>query len=112
MWSFGNSVREIENSHGHVIIEEAAATGAAWLFGGLALLVLALWGTGPRSSKLDLPDEAIPAFAVVYFATFAVWASVRSTFTADRRGGQLIRSVIMYWLVKVIIVVQHKREPA
>ena len=90
MWNFGHSVRETERSHNRVVIEETATTGAVWLFGGMALLVLALWLTRPRSSKSTLAEEAVGAFAVIFFAVFALWASVRATYTADRRSGQLI----------------------
>jgi hypothetical protein len=83
MWSFGHSVREIERSHNHVVIEETATTGALWLFGGMALLVLVLWLTRSRSFKSTLAEEAIGAFAVIFFAMFALWASVRATYTAD-----------------------------
>ena len=90
MWSFGHSVREIERSHNRVVIEETATTGTVWLFGGMALLVLVLWLTRPRSSKSTLAEEAVGAFAVIFFAMFALWGSVRATYTADRRSGQLI----------------------
>ena len=90
MWSFGHSVREIEVSRHRVVIEETATTGAVWLFGGMALLVLVLLLTRPRSSKSTLAEEAVGAFALIFFAMFALWASVRATYTADRRSGQLI----------------------
>jgi hypothetical protein len=91
MWSFGHSVREIERSNNHVAIEETATTGGVWVFGGMALLVLVLWLTRPRSSsRLTLAEEAVGAFAVMFFAFLALWASMRSTYTADRLSGQLV----------------------
>src|SRR5215469_15593097 len=90
MWSFGHSVGEIERSHNHVVIEETATTGGVWFFGGMALLVLVLLLTGPRSPKSTLAGEGVGAFAVIFFALFALWASVRATYTADRLSGQLV----------------------
>jgi hypothetical protein len=90
MWSFGHSVREIERSHYRVVIEETATTGVVWLFGGMAFVVLALWLTRPGSSESTLAEKAVGAFAVIFFAMFALWASVRATYTADRHSGQLI----------------------
>jgi multisubunit Na+/H+ antiporter MnhF subunit len=90
MWNFGHSVCEIERSHHRVVIEETATTGAVWFFGGSALLTLLLWMTRPRSSRSTLAEEAVGAFAVLFFALLALYASVRSTYTADRPSGQLI----------------------
>jgi hypothetical protein len=90
MGSFGHSVREIERSHEHVVIEETATTGAVWLFGGIALLVLVFWLTSPRASELSLSGEAAGVCALMFFAFLALWASVRSTYSADRRSGQLV----------------------
>jgi hypothetical protein len=90
MWSLGHSVREIERSHNHVVIEETATTGGVWFFGGMTLLALVLWLTRPRSSELILADEAVGAFAVMFFGFFALWASVQATYTADRLSGQLV----------------------
>jgi hypothetical protein len=90
MWNFGHSVREIEHSHHRVVIEETATTVAVWAFGGMALLVLFLWVTRPRSFRSTPAEEAIGSFAVLYFASLALYASVRSTYTADRPSGQLI----------------------
>jgi hypothetical protein len=90
MWSFGHFVREIERSHTHVVIEETATTGAVWLFGGMTLLVLVFWLTRPRSFESTVADEAVGAFGVMFFAFFVLWASVRSTYTGDRRSGQLL----------------------
>ncbi len=90
MCSFGHSVREIERSHNRVVIEETPTTGGVWVFGGLTLLVVVLWLTGPRLPKSTLADESVGAFAVMFFLFFALWASVRSTFTADRLSGQLV----------------------
>jgi hypothetical protein len=89
MWSLGHSVREIERSHQRVVIEETATTGGVWFFGGSALLTLLLWVTRPRSSRSTLAEEAVGAFAVLFFASLALYASVRSTYTADRPSGQL-----------------------
>jgi hypothetical protein len=90
MWNFGHSVREIERSHGRVVIEETATIGAVWLFGGSALGTLLLWVTRPRSSRATVAEEAVGALAVLFFALLALYASVRSTYTADRPSGQLI----------------------
>lgn len=90
MWNFGHSVREIERSHNHVVIEETATVGGIWLSGGLASLTLVLWLSRPRSTHLRLSEEAVGAFVVVFFASFALWASVRSPYTADRTSGQLV----------------------
>lgn len=90
MWNFGHAVREIERSHNRVVIEETATTGAVWLFSGMASLTLVLWLSRPRSSPLKFSEEAVDAFAFMYFALFALWASVRSTYTADRSNGQLL----------------------
>jgi UDP-N-acetylmuramyl pentapeptide phosphotransferase/UDP-N-acetylglucosamine-1-phosphate transferase len=90
MWSFGHSVREIERSHHHVVIEETATTGGVWLFAGMALLVVVLWLTRPSSFESSLPDDVVGACTVIFFASFALWASVQSTYTADRRSGQLV----------------------
>ena len=101
MWSFGHSVHEIERSHNRVVIEETATTGAVWLFGGLASLTLVLWLSRPRSSQLRLSDEAVGALAVTFFALLALYASVRSTYTADRPSGQLtIERRILFWTVR------------
>ena len=90
MWNLAHSVREIERSHHRVVIEETATIGAVWLFGGLALLTLLLWATRPGTSRSTLAEEAVGAFAVLFFALFALYASVQSTYTADRLSGQLI----------------------
>lgn len=90
MWNLGHSVREVERSHNRVVIEETATTGAVWLFAGLASLTLALWLSRPGSSPLKPSEEAAGAFVVGFFAFFALWASVRSTYTADRSSGQLV----------------------
>ena len=90
MWRFGHSVSEIERSHDHVVIEETSTNGVVWIFGGMTLLVLVLWLTAPRSAESSFSVEAVGAFAVMYFAFFALWASVGSTYTADRRSGQLV----------------------
>ena len=90
MWSLGHSVREIERSHHRVVIEETATTGAVGLFGGFALLTLLLWVTRPGSSRSTLAEEAVGAFSALFFAMFALYASVQSTYTADRLSGQLI----------------------
>jgi hypothetical protein len=90
MRNFGHSVREIEHSHHSVVIEETATSVAVWVFGGLALGTLLLWMTRPRSSRSTLTAEAVGAFTVLLFALFALYASVRSTCTADRPSSQLI----------------------
>jgi multisubunit Na+/H+ antiporter MnhF subunit len=90
MWNFGHSVREIERSHDRVVIEETATIGAVWFFGGSALGTLLLLVTRPRSSRSTVAEEAVGAFAVLFFALLALYASVRSTYTADRPSGQLI----------------------
>jgi hypothetical protein len=90
MWSFGHSVREIERSHHRVVIEESATIGAVLLFGGFALLTLLLWMTRSRSSGATLVEEAPGAFAVLFFALLALYASVRSIYTADRPSRRLI----------------------
>jgi hypothetical protein len=90
MWNFGHSVCEIERSHHRVVIGETATTGAVWFFGGSALLTLLLWVTRPRSSRSPLAEEAVGAFAVSFFALLALYASVQSTYTADRPSSQLI----------------------
>ena len=101
MWSFGHSVREVERSHNRVVVEETATTGAVWFFAGMALLVLALWLTRPRPSKSPLAEEAVGAFAVLFFALFALWASVRATYTADRcRSQLLIERRILFWTLR------------
>jgi hypothetical protein len=76
MWTLGHSVRAIEHSRHRLIIEETATTGAVWMFGGLALLALALWITRPRSFKSTLAEEAVGAIAFMYFSFFALWATV------------------------------------
>ena len=101
MWSFGHSVRAIERSHNRAVIEETATTGAAWFFGGMALLVLMLWLTRPRSHETTLAEEAVGACVVIFFALFALWASVWATYTADRRSGQLvIERRILFWTLR------------
>jgi hypothetical protein len=90
MWNFGHAVREIEHSHHRVVIEEAATSVAVWLFGGLALGTLLLCVIRPRPSRSTLAEEAVGAFAVLFFSLLALYASVRSTYTADRPSGQLI----------------------
>lgn len=101
MWSLGHSVREIERSHYRVVIEETATTGAVWLFAGIAVVVLALWLTRPRSSESTLLEEAVGAFPVILFAMFALWASVRATYTADRQSGQLIiERRVLFWTLR------------
>src|ERR1700760_41025 len=90
MWNFGHEVREIEHSHHRVVIEETATSVAVWLFGGLALGTLLLCVTRPRPSRSTLAEEAVGAFAVFFFSLLALYASVRSTYTADRPSSQLI----------------------
>ncbi|HWA94907.1 MAG TPA: hypothetical protein VG844_09925 [Terracidiphilus sp.] len=83
------------------MIEETATTGAVWFFGAMALLVLALLLTAPKSPRWTVTNEAIGAFAVLFFASFALWASVRATYTADRRSGQLvIERRILFWTAR------------
>jgi UDP-N-acetylmuramyl pentapeptide phosphotransferase/UDP-N-acetylglucosamine-1-phosphate transferase len=72
MWNFGHTVREIERSHNHVVIEETATIGGIWLFGGLALLTLVLWLSRLRQTHLKLSEEAVGAFVIVLFALFAL----------------------------------------
>jgi UDP-N-acetylmuramyl pentapeptide phosphotransferase/UDP-N-acetylglucosamine-1-phosphate transferase len=99
MWSFGHSVREIERSHHHVVIEETATTGGVWIFGGLALVTLSLCLTRPSGSALA--GEAVGAFGVLFFALLALCASVRSAYTADNRSGQLIvERRVLFWTIR------------
>jgi hypothetical protein len=101
MWSFGHSVREVERSHDHVVIEETATTGAVWIFGGLVSLVLLLWLTRPKPTQARPSEEAVGALAVIFFTALALWASVRATYTADRRKGLLvIERRILFWTVR------------
>ena len=58
---------------------------AVWALGTLLLCV-----TRPRPSRSTLAEEAVGAFAVLFFSLLALYASVRSTYTADRPSGQLI----------------------
>jgi hypothetical protein len=103
MWNFGHSVREIERSHDRVVIEETATMGAVWFFGGLAMGTLLLLVTRPRASRSTFADEAVGACAVLFFALLALYASVRSTYTADRPSGQLIiERTILFWTVRTV----------
>ena len=61
-----------------VVVEETATKGAVWLFGAFALL-------GPISLHNATGNvRAIGLVVTVFFASVAVYAAVRSTFTADR----------------------------
>jgi hypothetical protein len=101
MGSFGHSVRAIEHSHHRVVIEETATTGAVWLFGGAALIALSLWVAKPRPHGSTFAQEAVGACAVLFFASIALYASVRSTYTADRPTRQLvIERRILGWTLR------------
>jgi UDP-N-acetylmuramyl pentapeptide phosphotransferase/UDP-N-acetylglucosamine-1-phosphate transferase len=103
MWSFGHSICEIERSHHRVVIEETPTTGGIWLFGGFALLTLSLWVTKLSLSRSTLAREAVGAFSGLFFALLALYASVRSTYTADRSSGQLIiERRILCWTVRTV----------
>ena len=77
--------------------------GAVWFFGGLALGTLLLLVTRPRASRSTFADEAVGGCAVLFFALLALYASVRSTYTADRPSGQLIiERTILFWTVRTV----------
>jgi hypothetical protein len=86
MWSLGHNVREVEQSHYHVVYEETATMGAVWMGVAFALLVL------------GLSRSATQASIALLGVGFALFASVRSTFTADRIRHQLIvKRWILFW---------------
>jgi hypothetical protein len=89
MWTLGHSVREIERSHHQVIVEETATTVAAVVFGAFALLTAVVF-------------RSIPGGAVALtFGSLGLYASVRSSFTADRdRRVLVIRRRVGWWALE------------
>lgn len=86
MWRLGHAVREIERSHQHVVVEETATTGAAWLFGAFTCLVL------------FINRETIGVVLAVLFAFYAMYASVTSLFIADRdRRVLVVKRRVALW---------------
>lgn len=86
MWSLGHAVREIERSHQRLVIEETATTGAALLFGALALVTLLAF----RSTT--------GAAVCLFFVSAGLCAGVRSVFIADRtRRVLVIERRIAFW---------------
>jgi len=86
VWKPGHVVREIERSHQSVVVEETATTGAAVLFGALALVTLIAF------------RNAAGVALTVYFAAFGLCAGIRSSFVADRtRRVLVIKRRIALW---------------
>jgi hypothetical protein len=78
VWTFGHAVREIERSHQQVVVEETATAGAALLFAAFAVFGLLTF------------RNAVGAVLASFFASIALYASVRSSFIADRNRRVLV----------------------
>ena len=86
MWKLGHAVREIERSHQRLVVEETATTGAAVLFGALALVTLIAF------------RHTIGVVFTLFFAAVGLYAVVRSSFVADRtRRVLVIKRRIALW---------------
>jgi hypothetical protein len=91
----GHDVRKVEHSRHRVVIEATPSIPIIALFGAMAVLVVALTATAPKKPAIDY---CIPVVAMVFFASFALNGSVRSTLTADRTAGQLIIArTLLFW---------------
>jgi hypothetical protein len=82
MWTLGHSVREVGRTRDSITIEETATKEAVLIFGAIALApLIATYGT---------PRFAVGGVITLLFVSAALYASVRSTFTADRSKGHLV----------------------
>jgi hypothetical protein len=73
----GHSVREIDRSSTHLVVVETATTGAALVFGGLAVLCLFLDG------------GVAGAMITTFSAVWSLYSAVASDFIADRSRREL-----------------------
>jgi hypothetical protein len=86
MWNLGHCVREVDRSHHQVVVEETATTGAVFLIGGVACL------------ELIVTRDRTGLVLALALAAIALFASVRSSFIADRdRRVLLVRRRILLW---------------
>jgi hypothetical protein len=87
MFAIGHSVRELERSRGSAAFEETPGYLTVGVFGCLTILVLGLCWQRPAV-----------LWAAVPFASLTLYASVRSTFVADRLANTLtVRRRILFW---------------
>lgn len=101
MWSFGHRVRIVERSHHRVVMEEVPTMTAAWFFGGFALLTISLTLTSPRVPNSGPGGCLVGIAAFFYFASLAVYSTVRSTCIADRESDHVIlERRILFWTVR------------
>jgi hypothetical protein len=84
VWTFGHSVREIERSQHHVVVEETATKGAVIIFGAFALLEGVVFRNAAGNAR------AVGLALGLFFAAIALYAAVRSSFVANRSRRVLI----------------------
>lgn len=88
MLSFSH-VREVERSDQHCVIEETARMRAALLFGALGLLTIVAF------------RRAENTLLALWFGSWSLYSSVRSSFIADRRRGVLVvRRRVLTWSIE------------
>jgi hypothetical protein len=87
--TFGQSVREVERSHQHVVIEETATWGAALGFGVPAVATFVMW------------REILGISIALFLAAIALYAGVTSEFVADRnRRCLIVKRRLAFWSVE------------
>ena|ERR1700733_6262151 len=84
LWTFGHAVREIERSRHYVVIEETATKGAVIGFGAFALLDLLSFRNAVGNTF------AVGVVLAFFSAGVALYASIRSSFVADRNRRVLV----------------------
>jgi hypothetical protein len=78
IWTIGRSLEEISRSSQQIVYRETAAPGMTIAFGALGLVMFVI-----------LRDWAGAAASLVLFS-FALWTTVKSTFTVERRRRLLV----------------------
>ncbi|KAA6463368.1 hypothetical protein DYQ86_08700 [Acidobacteria bacterium AB60] len=91
----GHDVEIVERSPNRVVVEVTPSIPIVVLFSASALLALILTITAPTRAA---NNYWISAAAMVFFASFAISGSIRSTFAADRRARELmVTRKILFW---------------
>ena len=89
MFAIGHTLRELERSKNRVVFEEIPSRLTVSSFGCLTILALALCLQRPTA-----------LWCVIPFAGLTLYASVQSTFIADRSAGTLtVRRRILFWSI-------------
>jgi hypothetical protein len=72
-WTLGHAVSEVERSHDRIVVEETATVGAVLIFVASALVVAFAF------------ENLVGVMLAVWFACLGLYASVSSSFVADRK---------------------------